>query len=421
MATKDVLDTELPRSEQLKEKVPLILKKTLGLEVNPASIQYLDRGYNNYLYTVELSENLLPPLHKVGTQPGTVPLPTSGILHSLLVRILKTELGALPERVQNEVAALALAREPLRPVVRLPDVYAWSEGRGADETPFIVLELLPGVPLDTLWPNLALPARVPIISQIADIFLTMRSTPLPVSPDSGNYTFGGLGFSPSGEITTAVHPDSRGGPFRSSADQWISMLSYQLRYAGENQYIMGWKGPLRSRLDSFIADKEHGFQAILQQAATDPIFVHGDFKCGNILVSPETHRVTGLLDFEFSRIATTPEELLDGLEDFRCHTCVEPPPDGQDIHRLEANGWPCENNPSGHAGLGCGTARAWKNLVGPVLPMHGYEATAKISLFLEKLCPWYFHHEAWRRAHDMVVERKIVEDYLGASLSEWGF
>jgi hypothetical protein len=66
---------------------------------------------------------------------------------------------------------------------------------------------------------------------------------------------------------------------------------------------------------------------------------------------------------------------------------VEPPPDGLDIHRLEANGWPCENNPSGHAGLGCGTARAWKNLVGPVLPMHGYEATAKISLFLEKLCP----------------------------------
>jgi hypothetical protein len=66
------------------------------------------------------------------------------VLHSLLVRILKTELGALPERVQNEVAALALAREPLRPVVRLPDVYAWSEGRGADETPFIVLGLLPG-------------------------------------------------------------------------------------------------------------------------------------------------------------------------------------------------------------------------------------------------------------------------------------
>ncbi|KAJ6620283.1 kinase-like domain-containing protein [Mycena sp. CBHHK59/15] len=350
-----------------------------------ADIVRLDRGYNNYLYTVKLLDSPEVSGEPAEPQPGTVPLPISP--GSLLVRILKS---GLPERVQNEVAALALVREPLRPVVRVPDVYAWSEGRREGDTPFIVMELLPGIPLDTLWPRLDIASRLPILSQIAKIFLTLQSTPLPVPLTSSHCTFGGLAFSESGDITTGVHPNSIGGPFASAEEQWRSMLSYQMRFADENVFVNGWRRPelspeahLRTRLDAFI-DHKDGFEKALRLVATEPVFVHGDFNCRNLLICPETHRLTGLLDFEFTRIGTPPEEFLDSFEELRQHTCGDPPPDGLHLHLFEMNGWPCQV-PGHPAELGCQTAKAWKDLVR--LPMAGYEATAQVYSFLEKICP----------------------------------
>jgi hypothetical protein len=142
--------------------------------------------------------------------------------------------------------------------------------------------LLSGVPLDAIWPSLNFPSRLPILSEIRDILITLRSTQIPVPNAPTNHVFGGLTFSASGGITTTVHPNAIGGPFTSAEGQWLSMLSHQLRVADENVFVKGWKGPdseqpdLRSRLNSFI-QQENGFPAILRQVANEPIFVHGDF------------------------------------------------------------------------------------------------------------------------------------------------
>ncbi|KAJ7491206.1 kinase-like domain-containing protein [Mycena latifolia] len=401
--------------EQRTVSVQRILQDNLGLNVNLDQIEFINRGYNNHLYTVKVPDT--SPTKTRNEQPGSVSFSPS-YTPSLVVRLLKTELSGLPERVQNEVAALALVRQPLKHVVRVPEVYAWSEGRGTDEIPFIIMEFLPGSPLDTIWPLLDLPSRLPILNQIADIFLALRSVQISVPQTSSNYAFGGFAFSISGTITTAVHPNSIGGPFTSAVEQWLSMLSGQIQNADDNRFVQGWKASdLRSRLDSFL-EKDEGFRSLLRRVAAKPVFVHGDFNCRNFLVCPETHRITGLLDFEFARIGTSPEELMDGLEDFRDHTCVQPPPDGVDLHLLESKGWPCQlsDNP---VGLGCETAKAWKNLV--QLPMEGYEASAKTYTFLEKLCPWYFCQDPWCDAHDMAVERRIAETSLSDLLAAWGF
>ncbi|KAJ7853647.1 kinase-like domain-containing protein [Mycena olivaceomarginata] len=387
--------------EQRKANAQRVLQDNLGLVVTSTDIEPIERGYNNYLYTVKAVNASTKP---GSTQPGTVPLP-SNHTHNLVVRLLKTELGAIPERVQNEVAALELVRQPLASVVR------WRE---PDEIPFIIMELLPGIPLDTIWPQLDLPSRLPVLSQIRDILTTLRSIRIPVPCAPSNYAFGGLTFSVSGSITTNW--------------QWLSMLDNQLRAADKNVFIKGWKGAdqpdqvkllrqntLRRRLDSFI-EEDSGFRAILRQVAQEPIFVHGDLKCQNLLISPNTHRITGLLDFEFARIGTSPEELLDGLGDFRQHICVQPAPEGLDIHLLESKEWPCQA--SEPASLGCQTASAWRDLIHP--PPR-YEETAKLSAFLEELCPWYFCQEPWCKAHDMVAERKIAESSLSNILKVWGF
>ncbi|KAJ7684539.1 kinase-like domain-containing protein [Mycena polygramma] len=410
----DTIQSKIPL-DQRKMQVQQILQDSLGISVTSSDIVPINRGYNNRLYTVKIEGISSKPGNG---QPGTISL-SARHPHSLVVRLLKTELGALPERVQNEVAGLALVRQYLVSVVRVPDVYAWSEGRGPEENPFIIMELLPGIPLDTVWPSLDLPSRLPILSQIANVLLALRSIPIPVPSTPSTFAFGGLTFSASGKITTAIHPNAIGGPFRTAEDQWLSMLSNQLRVADKNAFIKGWKGTqqtdLRSRLDSFI-QQDNGFKAILRQVAEEPIFVHGDFKCQNLLIDPETHRITGLLDFEFARIGTSPEEVMDGMEDFRTHTCVQPAPDGLDIHLLESNGWPCEI--SGPTSLACQTAKAWKELV--QLPPR-YEATAEAYSFLEQVCPWYFCQEPWCNAHDMVREMQIVESSLSGTLVGWGF
>lgn len=145
-----------------------------------------------------------------------------------------------------------------------------------------------GIPLDTIWPQLDLPSRLPVLSQIRDILTTLRSIRIPVPCAPSNYAFGGLTFSVSGSITTTVHPNGIGGPFQSAEGQWLSMLDNQLRAADKNVFIKGWKGAdqpdqakllrqntLRRRLDSFI-EEDSGFRAILRQVAQEPIFVHGD-------------------------------------------------------------------------------------------------------------------------------------------------
>ncbi|KAJ7221692.1 kinase-like domain-containing protein [Mycena pura] len=411
------------RSEQNRVNVQQILKSSLNIDVDLVDIEPIPRGYNNYLFTVQLGSTVDSSVEPaISKQAGTVTFKPTSVNEAprrLVVRLLKTELGGLPERVQNEVAALALVREPLRSVVRVPDVYAWSEGRGINEIPFIVMEHLPGIPLDTIWSQLDLPSRLPIICQISDILTSLQSVRIPVPYLSSNHAFGGLAFSPSGEITTAMHPEGIGGPFTSAEAQWLSMLSVRIRDADANPVIKGWKGleqpDLRSRLDSFLQSDE-GFMAIMPNVATEPTFVHGDFKGQNMLICPETYHITGLLDFEFSRIGTFPEELMDGLNEFRNHSCVQPAP-GADLYLLECNGWPCQesDNP---AGLGCQTAKAWKNLFR--VPTHGYEATAKTYSFLDKICPWYFCQEPWRNAHDMVVERRIAETALNDALTAWG-
>ncbi|KAJ7043048.1 kinase-like domain-containing protein [Mycena alexandri] len=405
--------------EQRKVNVQRLLQENLGIHAALNDIIFIDRGYNNYLYSVTVAESATKPHNG---QPGTVPfLANATTPQSLVVRLLKTELGAIPERVQNEVAALALVRQPLASVTRVPKVYGWSEGRGPGEIPYIIMDLLPGIPLDTIWPLLDLPARLPILSQIRDVIMAMRSIPIPVPCTSSNCAFGGLGFSASGSITTAIHPDSAGGPFKSAEEQWLWMLSNKLRAADGNTYLKGWKGSdqpddLRGRLDSFIQSGE-GFRTVLSQIAADPIFVHGDFNCRNFLVSPETNRITGLLDFEFARIGTFPEEFMDGLEDFRKHDCVQPAPEGVALHLLESNGWPCLISES--ASLGCQTAKAWKELV--QLPLQGYEGTAQTYDFIDKVCPWYFCQEPWCNTHDMPSERGVAESSLSAALAAWGF
>ncbi|KAJ7080082.1 kinase-like domain-containing protein [Mycena crocata] len=410
-----------PVSEQRKNNVKRILTDVLGVDVNLSEVVHLDRGYNNYLYIVNVSGPVTSSTKSRHRQPGTLPL-TVDTSRSIVVRLLKTELGAMPERVQNEVAALELARQPLTPVVRVPEVYAWSEGRGAEEIPFIIMELLPGIPLDSIWPGLDLPSRLPILRQIRDILLALRATPLPVLH---THAFGGLCFSASGSITTTLHPNGIGGPFVSAEAQWLSMLAQQIRTADENEFVKGWRGEeqpdFRSRLDSFLQNDD-GFPALLRQVAAHSIFVHGDYNCRNLLVDPDTHLITGLLDFEFAWIGTSPEELMDGLEDFRQHTCVYSPPDGLAVHLLERSGWPCqapESSALAAADLGCQTAKAWRDLA--QLPIDdGYEATAKLYAFLEKICPWYFCQEPWCAAHDMVVERRVAGSALSEMLSSLG-
>nr|GAT59375.1 aph phosphorylate [Mycena chlorophos] len=385
----------------MEREVKAILERALDIELphSATGIQPINRGYNNHLFLVDLPVDEICRLHRarpppLPRQPGTVPLPTS--TQKLVVRILKKELGGLLERVENEVAALALVRGPLASIVRVPEVYAWSLGQQPpeDAVPFLVLEYLE-----------------------ANILKSLQSIPLPVADTPTAKPFGGFAFTPSGDITTTLHPDGLGGPFASAEAMWLSKLATKLRDADTNSIIQGWKtdsGGLRARLDAFIAS-DTGFQAILRNVATEPVLVHGDFDFQNMLVAPDIHRITALLDFEFARIATLPEEFIDGLAGLPSHKCgdsIQDPSTG-------APTWPCESLDSAERDDECRIAMAWQESFPVQIP--GYTKTRSVCAFLDDICPWYFCQAPWRASHDMPIERRKTEERLDAMLAAWGF
>jgi hypothetical protein len=138
-------------------------------------------------------------------------------------------------RVQNEVAAMALAREALKPRQIVPAVYGWAsaaEGQG-----WILMEHMGGTPLDEAIQAMGSDEKRKILKEVATIVLDLQQFNLPESIQN----FGGLDFDSQGHFVSASLTVFQCGPFPTYGDMIKGILREQLATADKSPILDGWQ------------------------------------------------------------------------------------------------------------------------------------------------------------------------------------
>lgn len=169
----------------------------------------------------------------------------------------------------------------------------------------------------------------------------------------------------------------------------------------------------------------------------------------NVLVEPDTLRITGIVDFELAHAGPASDEFLNGLG-LLGHLHPGPNDPDEVVHAqalLSPGGFP-DNVPLAGKGAGHGdwaVARAVEEAFkekGVARPrtIPGFEETSRLYWFAQEIsqlsvpaplavvgrvlrpsCRWYFDREGWVKSNDMEEETRKCREKMGKDLSHWGF
>ena len=152
----------------------------------------------------------------------------------------------------------------------------------------------------------------------------------------------------------------------------------------------------------------------------------------NILVDPETLEVIGLLDFDFTHIASPCDEYFYSFMDF--HGLVPGPCEDKEMETLrmaQLSGFKDFELPvrAGEAGVDWTVARMWQEAmkrfgVNAPSDIQGVGELAAIYLFLLDVCPPYFLLSRWqkrRTEEQQEASKKEIQVNLDRYLKRRGY
>lgn len=204
-------------------------------------------------------------------QPGTHTIPPG--LDTFIVRLPNPISGYNDKiRVQNEVAALSIARDALQ--AKFPDfvprVFGWGSARHGHG--WILQEHMAGKPLLDDFHQMSDNDKALILRQMADVLTILQQYQLPATIRD----YGGLDFGPSGEYVSAPLSILDAGPFTTYSGLVKATIQSKLAKADTDPQVQGWRASgVRARLDKFIAE---GFHVAMENMGTFPkVLVHADF------------------------------------------------------------------------------------------------------------------------------------------------
>ncbi|KAL3261020.1 hypothetical protein ABHI18_004076 [Aspergillus niger] len=295
------------------------ITKQYNLQVSTITpVAYQEFGpcpYNNFIYKIELSEPASSfSFHTSNGTPN--PCTTSPGTSIYILRMsnpLAMGINPHASRIENEVAAMSLARQGLesyRPGLGslIPKIYTFcSKPNHPDDLPWVLMEYKSGVPLDEFFPSQSEATKESIIEQVADILSGLRNCPL-----QPGITYGGLGLSSDGSVISAEMTTTNGGPWPTYEMLLKARLQHELHDADTSPVINGWRdNGVRERLESLI----NRFTVPNLSDSDTRVLIHGDLTMNNILIDPSTCKLTALIDFDFACIAHPAHEFLVSLQD----------------------------------------------------------------------------------------------------------
>ncbi|KAH8924771.1 kinase-like protein [Atractiella rhizophila] len=208
-----------------------------------------------------------------------------------------------PQKSENEIAALSVIRQ--RTTIPVPTVYASFVSHShqvSDIVPsqldWMIMEHMSGVTLEEVWNELGEEDKLGIVDEIGKYVAQMRSIRFK--------GFGGLRTQPDGTVAvgkTVLEPYA--GPLPSVSAFYREKARFHIKNLRENKFLSDW-----SDLEEPLRRFEEGIEVLLQGCEDEEaFFCHGDLERRNILVTPtQPHRITALLDFEFSSAASRAED-----------------------------------------------------------------------------------------------------------------
>ncbi|KAI0433296.1 hypothetical protein F5Y09DRAFT_299095 [Xylaria sp. FL1042] len=416
-------------SSQREQFIASLLRDYYGRECS--AFHKLGWDSNNFVYRVQLLPiegtrpefNNEPPPQQ---QPGTTVLPSS--MNEVVARISNIE-AILNEdvRVENEVAAMCLMRNALGSLdtMLVPDVFAW--GRSTSETPgWIIQEFKDGVQLDKAFDNMDLGTQQKIQKQIAEMFKLIQDYPLPASIVG----YGGLAFAKSGDIITGPTSIPCGGPFNTLEDMYAQMMRWQLDDSKISPILNGWDDQLQKRLDHFLAK---GIVPLVRDnSVARQTFIHGDLDTYNMLVDPISNKLTAILDFDLSHVASPAEEYFYSLTNLGSMLAgpFDDNPDEILLRKCLLGGFDNVDIANDRGGkINWIVARVTDHefiQAGVLRPseIKGCGELANLKWFLESLSPPYFHMPRWVKGHKLeFIEKKkqAIRSTIEKYLDHWGF
>ncbi|KAF9315915.1 hypothetical protein BG003_002557 [Podila horticola] len=221
-------------------------------------------------------------------------------------------------KITNEAGALRLARQALGDTVAVPTFVGTSIEEAKIHTeienrivPFdyIIMDRLPGVPLDTIWDGLTQDEKKDIADQAAAIFAALRSIKLDAI---GNFING-----PENQPEIGPMMEGGQGPFTSWGAFVAKNIAQEIKYMHDHESNFAEIAAFLPRLKQLIAKVKSG--ELEKQfddestAAERPIsFLHGDMESRNMLVVGT--KIMGLHDFEFAGGFPSEQEWCAGFE-----------------------------------------------------------------------------------------------------------
>jgi len=404
----------------------------------------LGRDSNNFVHLVDLAEAIgHDETNTLASQPGTVKFVSSVI--KAVVRLSNPNAMIDEEvRVENEVAAISLVQKALisYPCKIVPKVFAWQGSKHG--LGWIVQEYLSGEQLSLHFSDLQTDKKVVVLDQVAEIFEMIQSF------QHGVEGFGGLRFDENGSVVAGRSSLWSVGPFSTHAGMYQAIFAKQLELTQATPLLDGWKGTgLQERLQRFSTSG--GFANLLARTGDiQPTLVHGDFGqrqyhdchgyliadisigAENILIDPGTLQITGLLDFDFSHIASPADEYFYSFPSF-CGLVPGPfeDEDLQLLRRYQTEGFPSapSTQEATSESVDWTVARLWqaaleKHNVASPKDIDNIAELADIYWFLLDVCPPFFNLPRWlarKTDEQKLAAKKAIGENIDRYMRRWSY
>ncbi|KAI4726112.1 hypothetical protein E4T49_06137 [Aureobasidium sp. EXF-10728] len=212
-----------------------------------------------------------------------------------IVRLRFEEPTVLPRDAQAVVFAseVETLKFLARTNIRVPEVFHYSFDDKEIGTPYMLMEKLPGKPLQ--WSDASAQQKTKVMEQLANVFLELEKHPFPatgsLSQDGkvGPFAQGHMFLSPSKSL----------GPFSTLQESLTSILYHEIDMIKDGELAT-------LATDNYLTHLwrlEH-LPSLLASTIDDKFYIkHADDKGDHILVD-EDYNITGIIDWEFASTET---------------------------------------------------------------------------------------------------------------------